>query len=334
MTYMSAIKFADEPGRIAALYRYEILDTDPEQEFQDITKLVRTLFNVPIAAISLVDVDRQWFKAIDGLGISETPRSVAFCDYTLRSADPVAVEDATQDPRFVANPLVTGAPAVRCYLGVPLTTPEGYNLGSLCVIGTEPRSFSPADEQVLASFARLVVSQMELRMEARRDMLTGALTRRAFSDALQAAAEEAAAGEAPASLILFDIDHFKYVNDRWGHPAGDEVLRAVSEAIVCELRPADRLGRLGGEEFGVLAQVMEADEALALAERVRQAVAALRVPCLQGHAVTVSGGVASWHPSRPDQAEWVAAADVALYTAKRSGRNRIVEAFGSLLHAT
>lgn len=326
MTHMSAIKLDDEPGRIAALYRYEILDTDPEQGFEDITRLVRTLFNVPIAAISLVDVSRQWFKSIHGLPASETPRSVAFCDYTIRSATPLAVEDATQDPRFAANPLVTGAPAIRCYLGVPLTTPEGYNLGALCIIGPEPRSFGPADEQVLANFARLVVSQMELRMMARRDMLTGALTRRAFSDALEAAALEAAAEDAPASLILFDIDHFKYVNDRWGHPAGDEVLRRVAEVIAGELRPADRLGRLGGEEFGVLAKGIEARDAHALADRIRQAVASLQVPCLGGHVVTLSGGLAQWHPSRPDQAAWVAAADVVLYAAKRSGRNTIVDA--------
>lgn len=336
MTYMSAIKLVDEPGRVAALYRYEILDTDPEREFGDITRLVRTLLNVPVAAVSLIEADRLWFKAIDGLDACEAPRSAAFCDYTIRSAKPFAVKDTTQDPRFADTPVVTGEAHVRCYLGVPLTTPEGYNVGALCIMGTEPRRFTAADEQVLVSFARLVVSQMELRMMARRDALTGALTRRAFSDALQAAAAEARAqhtglpdmdvNAAPASLVLFDIDHFKHVNDRWGHPAGDEVLRAVSEAIAGALRPADRLGRLGGEEFGVLARGMDPDETHAMAERIRQAVTGLRVPCLEGHMITISGGLACWHNSRPEVPDWIAAADVVLYAAKRTGRNRIMKA--------
>ena len=178
-------KLTDERGRLAALYRYEILDTNPETDFEDIVRVVKAVFGVPMVAITLIDTDRQWFKARTGLDVLQTPRSMAFCDHTIRSTGALGVEDATQDPRFAANPLVTGEPGIRCYLGVPLTTPDGYNLGSLCIIGTEPRHFTPADKEVLHEFGRLVMSKMELRMLARRDALTGALSRRAFEEHLE-----------------------------------------------------------------------------------------------------------------------------------------------------
>lgn len=324
MIHRSNPKLTEEAGRLAALDRYEILDTDPEREFDDIIGLVKGVFGVPMAAISLIAEDRQWFKAKTGLDAPETPRSVAFCHYTIEGMKPYAVADATRDPVFAANPLVTGVPHIRCYLGVPLTTPEGYNVGSLCILGHEPRAFSDAEGDMLAGFGRLVVSQLELRALARRDALTGALSRHAFEDALRAASAEPVA--APLSLLLFDIDHFKSVNDRFGHPTGDIVLRAVVRAINGELRSTDRLGRLGGEEFGILLTGTGHDAACTLAERVRRRVAGLALSPLQGRAVTLSCGVASWNAGRESIAGWIAAADTALYAAKRAGRDQVVPA--------
>lgn len=320
MTYLSRPKLTDEPGRLAALYRYEILDTEPEREFEDIIRLVKGIFGVPIAAVSLIAEDRQWFKAETGLGIPGTPRPVAFCDTTIRGTGAFAVEDAPRDPLFATNPLVTGAPHIRCYMGVPLTTPDGYNVGSLCIIGTEPRHFSDEEAEVLASFGSLVMSQMELRALARRDGLTGALSRRAFEAEMRAAIQSAAG---PLALSFFDIDHFKVVNDRWGHPAGDTVIRAVAEAIADELEPGDRLGRLGGEEFALLAP-RPGPEAAAQAERVRARIAALSLPGIGDHGVTVSCGIAPWAAPGGGISDWMAAADVSLYAAKRAGRNRVV----------
>jgi diguanylate cyclase (GGDEF)-like protein len=324
MSFISAFKLADEPGRLSALYRYEILDTDPEQAFADIIQIVKSIFGVPMVAISLIDSDRQWFKASTGLNVPETSRSVAFCDYTIRSADALIVQDATQDPRFAENPFVTGPAGIRCYLGVPLTTPEGYNVGSLCIIGTEPRSFTEDDAKTLANFARLVMSQLELRLLARRDGLTGALTRRAFQEQLGKAADSAKSQGVPMSLLLLDIDHFKSVNDRFGHPAGDEVLKTMAEIIQCELRPSDAFGRLGGEEFGILVQGVSLEQAGELAEIIRQKISRLRLPGLRDYVVTVSCGVAPWHADQRRVDRWLAAADVALYAAKRAGRDQVV----------
>jgi diguanylate cyclase (GGDEF)-like protein len=320
--HFESLKLQDEAGRLSALYRYEILDTDPEREFEEIIALVKSIFGVPIAAISLVAEERQWFKSSVGLEVQETPRSVAFCHYTIQGSDPLQVDDAPEHPLFAQNPLVTGAPGIRCYLGVPLTTPDGYNIGSLCVIGTEPRWFSPADEAVLQNLGRLVVSKLELRMLARRDALTAALSRRAFEVAVMDLVAMRQDGE-PCTLLLLDIDHFKFVNDRFGHPTGDEVLRAVVDVLRKEMGPEGRVGRLGGEEFAVVLPGQDARSGQDCAERIRTGIAALSLPHLKGHHVTISTGVAPWQPGMDGFCEWFGRADVALYAAKRGGRNQV-----------
>jgi diguanylate cyclase (GGDEF)-like protein len=220
--------------------------------------------------------------------------------------------------------LVATEPGIRCYLGAPLTTPDGYNVGAICVVGTEPRCFTAADREVLANFARLVVSQLELRMLARRDGLTGALTRRAFEVAMRATLDAVRRDNSPCSLVIQDLDHFKVVNDRFGHPAGDEVLRATARVIQRALRPSDAWGRLGGEEFALLLKGRNPEEAWSCAEAIRRGVMTLRVPCLGDHVVTISGGVATWQSGFCGTEGWLAAADVALYAAKRNGRNQVL----------
>ncbi len=322
MIHFGAHKLSDEAGRVAALRRYELLDTEDEPSFEATIDLVKLIFKVPIAAISLIDEDRQWFKASRGLEVRETPRSVAFCHYTTKGNSAFSVNDATRDTRFSTNPLVTGAPGIRCYLGVPLTTPDGYNVGSLCIIGTEPRGFSQGDKDILHQTAQVVVSQFELRTAALRDTLTGAISRQAFEDRLRAAWDRAQASDHPASLLLVDIDHLKSLNDRFGHPTGDAVIRAVGDAIRRVLRSNDVLARLGGEEFAVLLDEVQPTTAWSLAEQIRQTIADLTWPYLLGRTVTVSCGLAHWSGTDRGAAEWLAVADAALSAAKRSGRNR------------
>src|SRR5689334_19273757 len=133
-------KLTDEVGRVSALHRYCVLDTPPEASFDCITKLVQTHLGVPIAAMSLVDTDRQWLKSRIGLETTECPREISFCTHTIQDPEPLYIPDATLDERFARNPLVTGPPHIRSYLGVPLATPDGYHIGSLCAIDTQPRT--------------------------------------------------------------------------------------------------------------------------------------------------------------------------------------------------
>lgn len=320
---LMAPKLDDEAGRLAALGRYEILDTGIEDEFEQIIQLVQRVFDMPMAAVTLIDADRQWFKARMGIGPSETPRDVAFCHHTIAAADGLAVEDATIDPRFAASPLVLGSPNIRSYLGAPLRTPDGYHVGAVCIIGNETRRFSAEDREILRRFSEIIVSHMEMRQLANHDSLTGAMTRRAFDqlahDAITAYREHGT----PRAIAVLDIDHFKRINDAHGHACGDIVLKAVADSLRALLGPQAVLGRLGGEEFGVL--LPPGDSAGIQAEALRAAVAATVVPGLPGlPGITASVGVAVLVDCIATGEDWLRVADGALYAAKRGGRDRVV----------
>jgi len=153
----------DEESRLAALCSYNILDTLPEKEFDDIVRLVSYICDVPVALISLVDRDRQWFKADKGMDITQTSREVSFCAHALDQEDLFVVPDATLDERFAANPLVTGDLGIRFYAGAPLLTPEGKVLGALCAIDRKPRTLTAEQQEALMTLGRQVMSLFELR---------------------------------------------------------------------------------------------------------------------------------------------------------------------------
>ena len=157
-----------ESQRLDAVERLSILDTPPEPAFDRITRMAARLFGVPIALITLVTEDRQWFKSRVGLDVCETSRGVAFCAHAIESDEVFVVPDATQDSRFVDNALVTGEPYIRFYAGAPLRTEDGFNLGTLCVIDTQPREFDRAARQNLSDLAALTVDEMELRRASRQ----------------------------------------------------------------------------------------------------------------------------------------------------------------------
>ncbi|RXF75604.1 sensor domain-containing diguanylate cyclase [Hansschlegelia zhihuaiae] len=313
----------DEDARLAALDRYDILDTPPEETFDRITRLARRIFRTPIATVSLVDGHRQWFKSRQGLELSETSRDAAFCTVTVRQNTPLIVPDAALDPMFADNPLVTGDPRIRFYAGAPLTTPDGHALGALCVIDTVPRSFDEEDAATLMDLARIVIDELELRQLAAVDTLTGALSRRAFRDEARRALHLAARHRHDLSLAVIDLDHFKSVNDTHGHPAGDAVLARSAAAITRQLRASDAVGRIGGEEFAVVLPHADQREALEIAERLRQAIAAQTFSAGgQVFQVTASLGVATQPKGCDGDIDALLRdADAALYAAKFSGRN-------------
>lgn len=162
-SYQPAAIPADEAGRLAELRDYAILDTPPEQAFDDLTALASSIAGTPIALVSLVDQGRQWFKSRVGFEPTETPREVAFCAHAILDSRTFVVEDATLDPRFAGNPIVTGGEGIRFYAGAPLETASGHRLGTLCVIDRQPRTLSPEDEAALRIIARQVMVQLELR---------------------------------------------------------------------------------------------------------------------------------------------------------------------------
>ena len=160
---MAITKPANEEARVIALDKYAILDTDPEQFFDDLTLLASHVCNTPIALISLVDEDRQWFKSRVGLDASETSRDIAFCSTAILQTDVFVIPDALADERFRDNPLVVSEPHIRFYAGAPLINEDGYALGTLCVVDRAPRELAPEQKEALKALSRLVLAQLEFR---------------------------------------------------------------------------------------------------------------------------------------------------------------------------
>lgn len=179
----------NETRRLRVLWQYDVLDTVPEEVFDDLTDLASYICEAPIALISLVDEDRQWFKSRVGVTIKETARDISFCAHAILGQGLFIVADATKDPRFKDNPLVTGPQRIRFYAGAPLITPDGHALGTLCVLDKKPRRLRPQQEQALRVLAHHVVSQLELRRHGRELNLVRADRREQSAELRRAKAE-------------------------------------------------------------------------------------------------------------------------------------------------
>lgn len=336
----------DEPLRLAALHNYMLLDTQADDEFDLLTELAAELCGVPYSFVSLVDEDRVWFKSRYGSDTVQMPRDQDYCAWSILEAEELSIPDLTADARTATLPSTLSGPQFRMYNGVNLVNADGYRVGVLCVMDTQPRKLTPNQHRLLRRLARQVIALMELRLMQRElkdalvkvsrlaneDELTGLHNRRAWLAQARNQMQLAMRLGSPLSVLMLDVDHFKRVNDDYGHPAGDAVLRALGQLLAASLRGTDVAGRLGGEEFAVLLPGSDAAGAARVAEGLRQLVEQETIQdsglVLQ---VTVSIGSASLGHTKPDEAldalgGLMRAADQALYTAKRSGRNCVAVA--------
>lgn len=321
---------ANETARLTALRSYDVLDTACEASFENLAFLAAKLTGTPTALVSLVDEDRQWLKARFGCNLIETPRSSAFCAYAvLDPSQPLIVGDATQDVRFLDNPLVTGPPFIRFYAGVPLVDPEGFALGTLCVLDQNPREFPPESIEILTSLAQAVMTTLQLRRAVRQvaslamtDALTGLPNRPAFMQALDQAIARQTRDGSPFTLLYLDLDGLKQINDTLGHAVGDRVLIAAAAALRASMRKQDTPARLGGDEFGAVLVGGDGSEAELAAERVRSGIENYMREA--GWPVTASVGSAVFEQSPHSAIGAITAVDRLMYEAKAAGRNRIV----------
>lgn len=344
----------NEHERVAALKEYGILDTLAEDAYDDLVAIVAGICGAPMGAITLIDDERQWFKSTLGLDVTETSRDHSFCAHAILQPDELlVVEDTNEDPRFSDSVLARGIPNVRFYAGAPLKDKDGHAMGTLCVMDAQPRQLSLLQKSALHSLSRQVSALMELRRasqeighhleerdwyeqqlhdyqaglelqnaqlaaQTRADPLTGLANRRALNTSLEAELARARALGTPLALAMCDIDHFKKVNDAYGHPAGDRVLIALAAMLQRVVGNGSIAARCGGEEFALLLPGMDATSASALCESILALTAALPVST----PITISIGLVVAQPDSSPESLY-ADADAALYAAKQNGRNRL-----------
>lgn len=314
-----------EAARLQALEAFDLLDAPRDPGFERIVRLIKAVFTVDIALVSLIDAHRQWYTAQSGLAGEQLPREDTFCRHVVDCEEPIVVQDASKDWRFSQHPAVTGEAHIRFYAGVPLKTADGHTIGTVCAIDRRPRSFSARDLEVLKELSGAAMDRIELLQSAAADGLTGALTRRAFRQEAEQLISLALRHRHDLSCIVLDIDFFKQVNDTHGHAAGDDVLKTVAARCKAVLRAGDVFGRLGGEEFAIILPHTARADAVAVAEKVRAAVAAEKIGGDYGAlGVTVSLGVSSLSIAARDIETLLAQADIAMYQAKKAGRNRCI----------
>lgn len=351
-----------EVERLAALNRYNILDTLPELAYDDVVEIAACLAGTPVAVIGLLDEnDRQWFKAKIGLDVAQVPRHKTFCNRLIDHPNTVLViEDTHDDPIVGKNPELMVDSQIRFYMGAPLVTPDQQVIGSLCVIDYHPKHVSEAQKNAMAALARQVMQLLELRYrnreirellseravqmrelsnyqvlleqhnrqlltESRTDQLTKIGNRAALDQYLMQSHQDCIKLHRPLSIMLLDVDYFKPYNDQFGHPAGDLVLQQVAALLYDSCRTTDFAARYGGEEFMLILSETTARTALQVAERLRRRIEEEDFPNRQ---ITVSIGVARMIPRKDDAPisvqELVSRADQALYQAKGAGRNQVM----------
>ncbi|PXW25564.1 GGDEF domain-containing protein [Paraburkholderia caballeronis] len=309
----------NEAERLAALRALEILDTPREERFDRLTRLARRLFDVPVALVSLVDADRQWFKSADGFCFAETPRDSSFCAHAILEDDLLVVSDALQDQRFSDNPFVVDGPRVRFYAGCPLTLSGGVTLGTVCLMDNRPRDFDAEDRRSLRDIGQLVVRELIAYELATTDELTGIPNRRAFMGIAQHALNVCRRARKPALLAYFDLDNFKTINDRFGHAEGDRALVEFSAALRGVGRETDVVARLGGDEFVALFVDTDTAQAAALAQRLRDELDRARAAASCRYPIEFSVGEVEYDAARHASVRhMLEEADSAMYVAKRS----------------
>ncbi len=347
----------DEVARLEALHRYDLSIGEAEPDFHRLVAVAASVCRTPFAWLGLLDRDRLWLKSAIGITQPCVPRRGSFGSHMVHRADELlVVNDARRDWRFANSPLVTGEPRLRFYAAAPLVESCGHVIGMVAIADVAARGLSDPEGGLLQALAREVVVLLELRQRGRRlecelaertqyerrsaaiqrqlqatnavlgaaslsDSLTGVANRRAFDRHLEAEIDRVKRFRYPLSLLMIDIDRFKQINDGFGHPAGDQVIRRVADLIGCSARTTDFVARIGGDEFAVILPRTNGHAAKVIGERCRAAIERARWPRTQ---VRISVGVGQLAPGASNAAELIAAADQSLMRAKHEGRNLVV----------
>ncbi|MDP8568301.1 GGDEF domain-containing protein [Methylophilus aquaticus] len=309
----------NEKSRLHALRSLDILDTCSEERFDRLTRIAMRMFNVPVALVSLVDENRQWFKSGMGLSVGETARDISFCGHAILGDDTLVIPDTLADVRFSDNPLVTGKPHIRFYAGRPICTMQGFKIGTLCLIDHQPRVFNSQDLQDLNDLAQMVEGELTAIELAAIDELTQLSNRRSFIMLAEKYLSYFTRHHIPATLIFMDLNQFKTINDTYGHDEGDRALQTFAQAMKKIGRNSDIFARLGGDEFVILLANTTIKEADIYIQRLSHRLITLKAEKEQPYDILFAPGVVEFKPEQPENIEQlIMAGDTVMYQLKKS----------------
>jgi diguanylate cyclase (GGDEF)-like protein len=325
---------ADESQRQRDLERLGVLNHPGDEHFERLVRLASTVLETPIALISLVDGDRQWFLAHHGIESTETPRKMAFCAHAIAGDETLVVPDARQDPRFSTNPLVIQDPKVRFYAGTPLQSRDGHNLGTLCVIDRLPRHFSSSQVRLLEDLAQLVLRELELRRLTTVDPVSALANRASFLEQAEPELLRARQADENLAVLALQLDHFDQIKNRWGLMVSDRALVDVAALLRSQICDQDLVGQIGDHEFALLMVNADPETAMERADAIRTGISELRgVFSASGHQLTASGGLTLLAPADLQPLDALLRAERALFLAQGNGQNQIAEILADPLEA-
>ena len=336
-TALSRTLASTETLQIAEFHLLDAFCTPMEERFERITRIGNQALQLPVVAITTVTHEIQWFKSVVGWDIAKLPVAKSLCSRAIEKAQPVVVSDLRQHLRYANHPLVTGPPQFRFYGAVPLRNGRGAVIGTFCVMDFKPRKMTKAHYQVLLDLAELAQREMLTnvlrsaqsaligklsiaRRQALLDPLTKTWNRRGGTLLLKESIETAQAAGHNLAVLAVDVNHFKAINDRFGHPVGDRALQMIAKELSRCVRDSDGVCRFGGDEFLVIMSDVSTAGVAKVVKRVRQQISAntVHVGEKQCARVSVSIGTA-WVPADHTMTadELVETADAALYELKR-----------------
>lgn len=242
----------NEAERVKALHNLKLLDSEPDERFDRLTRMAKRMFQTPIALFSLIDSERQWFKSSFGLNVSETARDISICGHTILGDKTLVVHDTQKDPRFIENPLVTDEPTIGFYAGTPVRTAEGYKVGCLCVIDHVAREFVQEDIELLEDLARMVEKEIAALQQSSMDELTGISNRRGFYLIAEHSLSLCFRNKSQATLAIFELEHFDNIVANYGVQEAEQFLKQFAKQLKHFFRNSDLVGRFGENQFAVL----------------------------------------------------------------------------------
>ncbi len=264
----------NDAARVTALRELQLLDTRADERFDRVTRIARGLFQVPIALVSLIDDDRQWFKSRQGLTVVQTPRPTAFAAHTICHKGPLVVSDVTADERFADNPWVLGEPKVRAYAGVALKTSHGLPFGSLCIYDKQVRSFDDEALEQLTDLGAILDHVMRTDRAATEDPVTSLPNRRGFDHSSQGLLARCLRQRLPATLVVIDVKGVAALKREYGNSVCERTLLGFAEAMQEVFRERDLLAHFGGGRFAALVANCTDGEARRALTRLRHTLRA------------------------------------------------------------